>query len=62
MSDIQAEIHFYFSTVFQIFEHISDDIPPQYGYPHSNALVTFVLQNYSENVVCCAYVQRLPAA
>ena len=34
----------------------------EYGYPHSNALLTFFLQKDSENVLCCAYVQRLPAA
>ena len=34
----------------------------EYGYPHSNALFTFSLQKESENVLCCAYVQRLPAA
>ena len=34
----------------------------EFGYPHSNALVTFFFQKVSENVVCCAYVQRLPPA
>ena len=33
-----------------------------YDYPHSIALVTFFLQKDGENVVCCAYVQWLPAA
>ena len=27
----------------------------EYGYPHSNALITFSLQKDSENVLCCAY-------
>ena len=27
----------------------------EYGYPHSNALLTFSLQKYSENVLYCAY-------
>ena len=27
----------------------------EYGYPHSNALLTLSLQKYSENVLCCAY-------
>ena len=27
----------------------------EYGYPHSNALLTFSLQKDSENVLCCAY-------
>ena len=50
-----------------ISERISDDIPPQmkifeYGCRHSNTLLTFYLQKDSENVLCCAYVQRLPAA
>ena len=27
----------------------------EYGYPHSNALLTFCLQVDSENVLCCAY-------
>ena len=27
----------------------------EYGYPHSNALLTFFLQNDSENVLFCAY-------
>ena len=27
----------------------------EYGYPHSNALLTFPLQKDSENVLCCAY-------
>ena len=27
----------------------------EYGYPHSNALFTFSLKKYSENVLCCAY-------
>ena len=26
----------------------------EYGYPHSNALLTFSLQKYNENVLCCA--------
>ena len=34
----------------------------EHGYPHSNALVDFFLQNGSENAVYCAYLQRLPAA
>ena len=34
----------------------------EYGYPHSNALLTFILQTDSKKVLCCAYVQRLPAA
>ena len=29
----------------------------EYGYPHSNALLTFSLQKGSENVLCCAYIQ-----
>ena len=28
----------------------------EYGYPHSNALLTFSLQKVSENVLCCAYM------
>ena len=27
----------------------------EYGYPHSNALLTFSLQKDNENVLCCAY-------
>ena len=27
----------------------------EYGYPHSNALLTFSLQKDGENVLCCAY-------
>ena len=27
----------------------------EYGYPHSNALLTFSLQKDSKNVLCCAY-------
>ena len=27
----------------------------EYGYPHSNSLLTFSLQKDSENVLCCAY-------
>ena len=27
----------------------------EYGYPHSNPLLTFSLQKDSENVLCCAY-------
>ena len=27
----------------------------EYGYPHSNALLTFSLQKDSENVLCCAH-------
>ena len=27
----------------------------EYGYPHSNALLTVSLQKASENVLCCAY-------
>ena len=27
----------------------------EYGYPHSNALLTFFLQKDSENVLCCFY-------
>ena len=27
----------------------------EYGYPHFNALLTFLLQKDSENVLCCAY-------
>ena len=27
----------------------------EYGYPHSNALLTFSFQKDSENVLCCAY-------
>ena len=27
----------------------------EYGYPHSNALLTLFLQKYSENALCCAY-------
>ena len=42
-----------------ISEPISNDIPPQmkfeYGYLHSNALITFSLQKDSENVLCCDY-------
>ena len=34
----------------------------EYGYPLSNTLLTVFLQKDSENVLCCAYVQRLPAA
>ena len=34
----------------------------EYGYPLSNALLTFSLQKGSENVLCCAYIQGLPAA
>ena len=41
----------------------------EYGYPHSNALLTFSLQKNSENVLFCAYtssdascINRLPAA
>ena len=34
----------------------------EYGYPHSNALITFSLQKGSENILCHAYVQRLSAA
>ena len=34
----------------------------EYGYPHSNALLTFSIQKDSKTVLCCAYVQRLPAA
>ena len=34
----------------------------EYSYPRSDALVTVFLKKDSENVVCCAYVQRLPAA
>ena len=52
-----------------ISERIYDDILPQYGYAHSNALLTFSLQKDSENVLCCAYmstnassINRLPAA
>ena len=30
----------------------------EYGYPHSNALLTFSLQKDSENVLCCAYTSR----
>ena len=26
----------------------------EYGYPHSNALLSFSLQKYSKNVLCCA--------
>ena len=29
--------------------------PNEYGYPHSNALLTFSIQKGSENVLCCAY-------
>ena len=29
----------------------------EYGYPHSNALLTFFLQKDSENVLCCTYIQ-----
>ena len=43
-----------------ISERISDVItyPNEnsgYGYPHSNALLTFPLQKDGENVLCCAY-------
>ena len=34
----------------------------EYGYPHSNALLTFSLQKDSKRVFYCAYVQRLQAA
>ena len=34
----------------------------EYGYTHSNALLTFSLQKGSEIVLVCAYVQLLPAA
>ena len=34
----------------------------EYGYPHSNALLTFSLQKDSKKVLCCVYVQRLQAA
>ena len=37
----------------------------EYGYPHSNVLLTFSLQKDSEIVLCCAYTPsgcRLPAA
>ena len=34
----------------------------EYGYPHSNARLTFSLQKNAENVLCCDYVQWLPAA
>ena len=28
----------------------------EYGYPHSNALLTFSLQKYSEDILYCAYM------
>ena len=34
----------------------------EYGYRHSNALLTFFFQKGSENVLYCTYVQWLPAA
>ena len=35
----------------------------EYGYPHSNALLTFSLRKGSENALCCTYTQQsLPAA
>ena len=34
----------------------------EYSYPHSNALVIVFHQKDKENLVCCPYVQRLPAA
>ena len=37
----------------------------EYGYPNSNALLTFSLQKDSENVLCCAYTSsgnHFPAA
>ena len=34
----------------------------EYGYPLSNALLTFFLQKDSENVLSCACLQWLPAA
>ena len=45
-----------------IRRNTSPDQNFEYGYPHSNALLTFSLQKDSKNVLCCAYVQRLPAA
>ena len=34
----------------------------EYGYPHSNAQVTFLFKNDCENVVCWANIQRMSAA
>ena len=34
-----------------ISERISDDIPFEYSYSHSNAQVTFLLKNDCENVM-----------
>ena len=34
----------------------------EYAYPHSNEDVSVFLQKDSERLVCCAYVQMLPAA
>ena len=45
-----------------ISDRISIDLPPQNGYHHSNAQVTFLLKNGSENVLCCANIQWLSAA
>ena len=50
-----------------ISDFISNNIPPQmnfieFGYLHSNALVTFFFQKDNENVVSRAYSQWLPAA
>ena len=49
-----------------ISEPISDDIPPQinfeYGYPYSNALLTFSFQKDSENVLDAPIRPATPAA
>ena len=44
-----------------ILWYVSPNKKFEYGYPHSNVLVTYFLQNASENVVCYAYSHWLPA-
>ena len=41
-----------------IRRYTSPNINFEYGYPHSNSLLTFSLQKGSENVLCCAYTSR----
>ena len=59
-SNIRTEI-LWFQNVY-IRRYTSPNENFEYGYPDSNTLLTFLLQKDSENVLCFAYVQRLPAA
>ena len=57
---ISGAVKFGFQTYIRRYTSPNENF--EYGYPHSNALLTFSLKKPSENVLCCAYLQRLHAA